>query len=198
MVLKNVRAKVDAGWTQTKKILGMMSVWGLIFSLVTVAKVGVAFDYDDTLVFSTPAFSRAFANSAQPFTPQFWSILNKSYDIEKPKILSLTLAWAFRIFGFRVTIISARPATDGEALRKEWRRLAPRGNFIFAGDRSNKHLYLENGNYILFFGDSDSDIIQARKANVFPIRIRRSAKSFYKQDYNPGSLGEWVIPFSEY
>ncbi len=198
MVLKNVRAKVESYWTTTKKIGAMLSVWGLIFSLVTITKLGVAFDYDDTLVFSSPAFAKGFAAAPQPYSPQFWSVVNKSYDLEQPKVVGTSLAWLFRIFGFKVAIIAARPAEDGEFLKKEWRRLAPRGSFIFAGDKSNKHIHLAAGNYLFFFGDSDSDITEARKANVVPIRLKRSQRSSYKEDYRPGTMDEIVIPFSEY
>lgn len=198
MVLKNVRAKVESYWTTTKKLAAMMSVWGLIFSLVTITKLGVAFDYDDTLVFSSPAFSKAFAAAAQPYSPEFWSVVNKSYDLEQPKLVGVGLAWLFRIFGFKVAIIASRPAEDGEFLKKEWRRLAPRSSFIFAGDKSNKHVHLQAGNYLFFFGDSDSDITEARKANVVPIRLKRSQKSSYKEDYHPGTMDEIVIPLSEY
>ena len=198
MVLKNVRAKVDTAWTNTKKVLAVMSAWGLIFSLVTICKLGVAFDYDDTLVFSTPAFAKAFASVSQPFTPEFWAAVNHAYDIEQPKVVASSLAWMFRAFGFRVSVICSRPAVEGDALKKEWRRLVAQRDFIFAGDRSQKHLYLSNGNTMLYFGDSDSDILEARKAKVFPVRIRRSPKSSYKEDYHPGTMEEWVIPFSEY
>jgi acid phosphatase (class B) len=196
-MLKEVRSKVEAGWTTTKKLLAALSVWGLIFSVVTISRFGVAFDYDDTLVFSTPAFSRAYANGGQPFSPQFWGIVNNSYELERPKIIGCGLAWIFRLFGFRISIVSARPPYEGEALAKEWRRLAPKG-FVFAGDRSKKHVYLQNGRYLLFFGDSDSDISQARHAGVMGVRIKRSVKSSYKEDYHPGTLGELVIPLSEY
>lgn len=196
-MLKAAKEKVEAGITFTKKTLVAMSVWGLIFSLVTVAKLGVAFDYDDTLVNSTPAFTRAFEKTTQPFTPQFWSIVNNSYELEKPKAVATALAWVFRIFGFKVAIITARPAVDHEALQKEWRRLAPR-SFFFAGDKENKHLHLQSGNYVLYFGDSDSDISEARKAKVFGIRVKRHPKSSYKDEYHPGTLGEPVIPLSEY
>ena len=198
MVLKNVRDKVEKGWTLTKKILATMSVWGLIFSLVTIGHLAVAFDYDDTLVQSAPAFQRAFANSTQAFSPEFWAVVNQSYELEKPKLISYSLAWLFRVFGFRVTVVTTRPAISADALKKEWRHLVTRGSFIFATDKESKHVYLQNGNYVLFFGDSDSDISEARRAHVFPIRIRRSPKSLYKDDYHPGTLGELVIPFSEY
>lgn len=196
-MLKAAKEKVEAGVAFTKKTLVAMSVWGLIFSLVTITKLGVAFDYDDTLVQSSASFNRAFANTTQPFTTQFWSIVNNSYELEKPKFIALSLAWAFRLFGFKVAIITDRPAIDGDALKKEWRRLAPR-SFYFAGSDENKHLHLQGGNYVLYFGDRDSDISQARKAKVYAVRVKRHPKSTYKEAYHPGTLGEPVIPLSEY
>jgi len=198
LVLKNVRDKVEKGWTWTKKILAAMSVWGLIFSLVTIGKLGVAFDYDDTLVFSAPAFAKASAQAAQRYSAGFWSVVNQSYDLERPKLLAYGLAWVFRVFGFRVSVLTSRPPVDAEALKKEWRHLVPRGRFIFAGE-GTKAGYLQDGNCVLFFGDGDSDIAEAKRAKVLAVRIRRGARSFFaREDYNPGSLGEYVLPLSEY
>lgn len=197
-MLKNVRDKAEKAWTTTKKITALAMVWGLIFSIVTIAHLGVAFDYDDTLVESAAAYSKAFAQSAQPYSTDFWAIVNQNYDLEKPKLFTFPLAWAFRMFGFKVSVITNRPAVQAEPLKKEWRHLLGRGNFIFTGEASSKHAVLSNGNYVLFFGDSDSDIHEARLAKVYPVRIRRSTKSLFKEDYHPGTLGELVIPFSEY
>jgi len=201
MVLKAVRAKTEAAWSTTKRLLALMSCWGLIFSLATITKLAVAFDYDDGLVFSSPAYVKAFASAQQPLGPQFWSVVNRSYDIEQPKFLTQGLAWAFRVFGFKVAIIVDRPSTDGEALRKEWRRLTPKTLFYFAGDRADQRTFLakNNLNFVLFLGDSDSSITEARKAGVYAIRIKRSPKSYRKfEDYHPGTLGELVLPLSQY
>ena len=151
MVLKNVRAKVDTAWTNTKKVLAVMSAWGLIFSLVTICKLGVAFDYDDTLVFSTPAFAKAFASVSQPFTPELWAAVNHAYDIEQPKVVASSLAWMFRAFGFRVSVICSRPAVEGDALKKEGRLVAQR--IHLAGDRPKSTLSLQWQYYV--FRDSD-------------------------------------------
>lgn len=193
---KAVKEKVGKTWTLAKKILGIMSIWGLIFSLVTIAKLKVAFDYDDTLVYSTPAFAKAFSSGAAPYSPQFWRTVNTSYDLERPKILPYLMAWTFRILGFKVTVLTSRPNYDGSALRKEWRMLAT--DFIFSGNSGNKHKYLRDGNYVLYFGDSDSDIIQGRKAGILTLRVKRNSKSLYKDDYHPGSLREFVLPFTEF
>jgi acid phosphatase class B len=197
-MLKNVRAKTEAAWTTTKKILALMSCWGLIFSLATIGKLGVIFEYDDGLVFSTPAYVKAFATAQQPFSPEFWSVVNRSYDIEKPKIIPYALAWAFRLFGFKVAIMADRPSTDGDALRKEWRRLTPKTMFFFVKDRGNRQAFLDRGNFILYFGSDDSGIMDARKAGIYPLRVKRSPKSFKKEDYRPGTLGELMIPLTQY
>jgi acid phosphatase class B len=195
-MFEKVQQKVHKGWSTTKKLLAWLSVWGLIFSLVTIGRLRVAFDYDDTLVFSTPAFNKAFKSGVQEFSPQFWTIVNQSYDLEEPKIMTNAMAWILRAFGFKITILTSRPPEGGEALKKEWRRLA--SAFVFVPDQYKKHLYLNQGRYVLYFGDSDADITEGRLAHVLTLRIRRSPRSSYKSEYSPKMLGEFVIPFSEY
>lgn len=196
MVLKTVRDKVEKTWTTTKKILALMSVWGLIFSLVTISRLGVAFVYDDTLVDSTAAFQKAAGGVQQVRGPQYWSVVNNAYDLENPKILPYGLALAARLFGFRVLILAERQASGGEALKKEWRRLAPRG-FSFVPDSADIHLHLQDGRYVLFVGTADRDLLEAKKAGVYAVRVKRGKKFVGGGEYSPGRLGEVVIPLSE-
>ena len=180
-------------------MVGFLMVWGLIFSRVTIAKLGVAFDYDDTLVFSTPAYEKAFAAAPQALkgspsgamSRQFWSVVNQAYDLEKPKIVPLSAAWLFRVLGFRVAILASRPDTDGEALRKEWRRLVPRPRFIFAGDGGRQEYHLEEQLRAVFRGLGRGHL-RARKAGVFPVRVKRSLVVL-QEDYHPGVHG-FVLP----
>jgi len=195
-VAKAARGQAERTWGFTKRLTVGAMVWGLVFSLVTIGELRVAFDYDDTLVFSTPAFERAFKSGRQPFSPAFWQVVNQGYDVERRKFLSNIMAWGFRMCGFKVTILTARPPHGGDALKKEWRYLAD--DFVFTAGSENKHRYLKKGNYVLFFGDSDSDIQQGRKAEVFSVRVRRSNESSYKEDYNPGTLRELVLPLTEF
>jgi acid phosphatase class B len=197
-MIKAVRQKTEAAWTLAKKTIVFLCCWGLIFSLATISRVGVVFDYDETLVHSTKTYARAFGESRQPYSSAFWSTVNRSYDIESPKVLPYTLAWVFRLCGFHVAILTSRPGIDSDGLKKEWRHLVPAGRFMFASDRAAKHRYLEGATYLLFFGDSDSDMEEARQAHVFPVRIRRSKDSFFKDDYHPGAFHELVIPLSQY
>jgi acid phosphatase class B len=195
-IVKAAQAKVGATVGFLKKVLGLMMAWGLVYSLVTIAGLRAAFDYDDTLVFSSPAFSKAFKSGAQAFSPAFWEIVNTNYDQESRKVFSNALAWVLRAFGFKVTILADRPSYGGQALRKEWREMA--SDFVFVGDKGSKASYLRRAGTVIFFGDSDSDISEGRKARVFSVRIRRSPKSSYKEDYAPGTLHEIVVPLSEY
>ncbi len=197
-MVKHVKDKAEKTWTFTKKVFVWSCLWGLIFSVVTISRLGVAFDYDDTLVNSAAAYSKAAASGAVRYSPEFWGVVNQSYDLEQPKLLTYSLAWAFRVLGFRISIVTGRPAVKADPLKKEWRHLLGRGGFFFGASGDAKQARLSNGNYILFFGDSDTDIEQARKAHVFALRVRRGLHSVYKEDYHPGTLGELVIPLSQY
>lgn len=197
MVLKDVRAKVEQTWTTTKKILALMSVWGLVFSLVTIARLGVAFAYDDTLVDSSAAYEKASGASAAARGPDYWKTINNAYDLESPKLLPYAAAGLARAFGFRILILAERQSTGGEALKKEWRHLAPRG-FTFVSDPEELHLHLQDGRYVLFLGSTDRELLEAKKAGVYAVRVKRPRKAVLGGEYNPGQLGEVVIPLSEF
>jgi acid phosphatase class B len=197
MVLKDVRAKVEQTWTTTKKLLALMSVWGLIFSLVTIARLGVAFAYDDTLVDSSAAFEKASGAATPAHGPDYWKTVNNAYDLESPKLLPYAAAGLARVFGFHILILAERQATGGEALKKEWRHLAPRG-FAFVSDPKELHLHLQDGRYVLFLGSTDRELLEAKKAGVYAVRVKRPRKAVLVGDYNPGQMGEVVIPLSEF
>ena len=162
--IKEVRAKVQKGWSTTKAVVAYMCVWGLIFSLVTIGGLRAAIDYDDTLVFSGPAYAKAFASGAVPYSPAFWSVVNRNYDLEKPKIVANVIAWTLRVFGFRITILTSRPPDDGEPLKKEWRHLASK--FVFAPGLGAKRAVLGQDTYVLYLADSDADIRDGKLAHV--------------------------------
>ncbi|MFI5362881.1 MAG: hypothetical protein ACHQ49_12995 [Elusimicrobiota bacterium] len=197
MVLKDVRAKVEQTWTTTKKLLALMSVWGLVFSLVTIARLGVAFAYDDTLVDSASAFAKAPPSAALPRGSDDWKIINNAYELENPKLLPYAVAGLARVFGFRILILAERQAVGGEPLKKEWRRLAPRG-FTFVPNPEDLHLHLQDGRYVLFLGSTDQELLEAKKAGVFAVRVKRGKQAVLTSPYTPGRLGEVVLPLSEF
>ena len=197
MVLKSVRSKVEKSWTTTKKILAIMSVWGLFFSLITIGRLSVAFDYDDTLVNSAKAYEKAAGSVVQRDSPSYWGALNNAYDLESIKYVPFAIACALRGLGFRIVIMAERQGVDGDALKKEWRKLAPR-SFLFTPDPSAKHLHMQEGHFVAFFGDSDQDMLEARKVNVLGVRIKRGKRPVKNDQYAPGKMGEAVIPLSQF
>lgn len=200
MVFKETRAKVEKGWTVTKKLLAMMSVWGLFFSLITIGRLAVAFDYDDTLVNSSKAYEKAAKSVTQVDSPTFWGALNNAYDLESVKPVPFVIACIARGLGFRVVIMAERQAVDGEALKKEWRKLAPR-SFIYTPDGTAKHLHMQEssfGHFVAFFGDSDQDMLEAKKANILAMRVRRGKHPVKTDPYSPGKMGDTVIPLSQF
>ena len=197
MVFKDVRAKVEKGWTTTKKTLAMMSVWGLFFSLITIGRLSVAFDYDDTLVDASKAYEKASQSVMQRDSPTYWGALNNAYDLESIKYVPFALACAMRVLGFRVVIMAERQGVSGDALKKEWRKLSPRG-FIFTPDPTAKHLHMQEGHFVAFFGDSDQDMLEAKKVNVLAVRVRRGKRPAKNDQYSPGKMGEAVIPLSQF
>ena len=197
MVFKDARAKVEKGWTTTKKLLAMMSVWGLFFSLITIGHLSVAFDYDDTLVDASKAYEKASGAAVTREGPAFWAALNNAYDVESVKIVPFALACALRGLGFRIMIMAERQGTDGDALKKEWRKLSPR-SFIFTPDPTAKHLHMQEGHFVAFFGDSDQDMLEAKKVNVLAVRIKRGKRAVKHDAYSPGKMGETVIPLSQF
>lgn len=197
MVFKDTRAQVEKAWTSTKKTMATMSVWGLIFSLVTIGRLSVGFDYDGTLVDSTQAFEKAARLSQTPGGPGYWSIVNNSYELESPKLVAYGAALLLRALGFRIVIMAERQPTDGDALRKEWRRLAPRG-FLFTPDPASKHRQMQEGRFVAFFGDADMDMLEAKKAGVLPLRVQNLPRPGESVPYSPGKMGDYVIPLSRF
>ena len=197
MVFKEARAKVEKGWTTTKKLLAMMSVWGLFFSLITIGRLSVAFDYDDTLVNSVKAYEKASGAAATREGAAFWTTLNNAYDVETIKYVPFAIACVLRGLGFRIMIMAERQGADGDALKKEWRKLSPR-SFIFTPDPTAKHLHMQEGHFVAFFGDSDQDMLEAKKVNVLGVRIKRGKRSAKNDQYSPGKMGETVIPLSQF
>lgn len=196
---KKVKEKAESYWSRTKKMIFLLSVWGVVFSLATIAKLGVGFGYDSTLVCSTLAYQKALDQGVAPYSYDFWSTVNKSYDLERPKIVPTAIAWIFRAFGFRISIITSRPSVDSEGLKKDWRHLVNPNRFVFAENKDTAIQYLEDGNFILFFGGSDTEIEDAKKAHVYALRILQSPECLYKpEDYHPGQFGELKVPLSQY
>jgi len=159
--------------------------------------INVGFDVDDTLLFSSPAFKKAYESEEFEYSDEWWAIVNKSDEgnsiVKKvaEKILNEHKAKGDQIFA-----ITARDGTGGDVLRGFLNRTfgIKKENIFCTHKKAEK---IRELNIKIFYGDSDSDITAAQEAGAKGIRILRSPKSSYKGKYHPGEFGEEIIPNSE-
>lgn len=173
-------------------LVSIVCIYLVAFTSVNIADLKVGFDYDDTLIFSTPAFRAGATSGQEPYSEEYWRVVNNSFNLEKVKMVPLTTALIYKALGFDVVIITARAGYGGEELQRHWKWLAK--EFYFERDKSE---ILKRDKFVAFFGDSDSDITEALGAGVRPIRVKRSKESDYQEKYHPGQYKELILPFSD-
>jgi len=164
----------------------------------------VGFDIDDTLLFSTPAFTQA-AKLHKFGIDEFWAAVN-SLDPE----LSIIKKKTFEIVkqhisaGDEIFVITARPPKNIEPSVKFIARSfnIPESNIYF--EPKTKIDKIKELKLNIFYGDSDTDISDAQSAGCKAVRILRSPKSSYRDEktgelknYKPGLFNEEIIKDSE-
>lgn len=174
-------------------------LWLVVFLTNRILDCKIGFDYDDTIAFSTPSFREAdrrwgpeSISSRDSEYVQYWIEVNRDPRRDKVKPMTMAIVQAARLFGCDAVIITARPEIDTAVFADYWD-----GTFEEIHFTEDKQRILKNGKYLVFFGDSDSDMEEARKAGILGIRIRRNPSSSYKAKYNPGLYDELIVPFSE-
>jgi hypothetical protein len=184
-------------WFLRLKIFTFLAAtWAVLFSVFTLLDLHVGFEYDDGLVFSTPAFLSARGGKLEPGSQDYWNTVNHAYKLERRKPAAWLTAWFFKVIGFKVDILCQRGPAGAESLVQKWKPLAD--NFFFAADENQKYEFLEHKPVILYFAASDADIIQARKAGIAAVRIRKSSKSVLPSEFTPRKFKEPVLPLSEF
>lgn len=179
--------------------IGLLVCWGSIFALNTSLNSKIGFDFDDTVGFSSPSFAAGVEKygddaikKGHPDHDKFWTEVNGHPERDIPKPMTLAIVYAARALGCDVVVITARHAFGRKPFVDYWQPTF--SEIYFAKDKAR---FLTRDRYLAFFGDSDSDIEEAQKAGVLGIRILRSPDSSNDYGYDPGSLGEWVIPATE-
>ncbi|MBI4351717.1 MAG: hypothetical protein HY550_09775 [Elusimicrobia bacterium] len=184
-------------WFGRLKAFSMLAgAWGFLFSVNSLIGFQAGFEYDDGLVYSTPAFQAAEKDKAPPGGPDYWNSVNRSFSYERLKPVPWLAAWTLKALGVKVAVFCDRGAEGGDSLEASWRKLAD--YFYFLGTEDEKYKVLEKRRFILYAAPSDSGIIQARKAGVTPLRIKKSGSSANPLESNPGRFKELTLPFSQF
>lgn len=154
----------------------------------------VGFDFDDTLAYSSPAFDRGFDQAQEPFSPEFWKVVNASDEnvsCLKPTVVNILEQ--HQDAGHQIYVITARQGHGGDA----WKQYVsetfsiPKENAYF--EPNGKTQRIRELGIDIYYGDSNSDITAAQQAGIKPIRIQRSSESNYQAKYNPGKYDEEIV-----
>jgi acid phosphatase class B len=182
-------------WFARFRAFAMLAgAWGFLFSVNSLIGFQAAFEYDDGIVYSTPAFQAAVKDKTEPGSPDYWNAVNRSYSYERLKPVPWAAAWALRVLGVRIAFVLDRGPEGADSLEASWRRLAD--SFYFTRGEDEKYKVLEKRRFVLYAAPSDSGVIQARKAGVTPLRIKKSPGSVNPLESNPGKFGERSLPLS--
>lgn len=180
--------------------------------------VVVGFDVDDTLIFSAPAF-----NALQPkYSPEvirpkdyskltaaeraqyhaFWNEINERLDDSSiPKKIGKALLDLHVARKDEIYIISRRQATeppsDAATSRLERFFQIKLAHPVVQTNLGDKTRFICERRIAYYYGDADSDITAAVAAGATPIRVKRAANSYAKDQPHNGELDEIVIKGSE-
>ena len=191
-----IAAFLSTWYGRFKAFCLLAGAWGFLFSVNSLIGFQAGFEYDDGLVYSTPAFQAAEKDKAAPNTPDYWNSVNRSFSYERLKLSPWLTAWSLKALGVKIAFFCDRGSEGGDSLEASWRKLAD--YFYFTKTEDEKYRILEKRRFILYAAPSDSGIIQARKAGVTPLRIRKSKKSVNPLESTPGKFGERTLPLSEF
>jgi len=192
--------------------LTLIGLWGIFFAFSSLRGCRMGIEYDDGLVYSTPAFKIAAEAAAQKeikddpavsgrtlivpgSTAEFYSVLNNSFGLERTKIVPWLAAWTLKLAGWRVSVFCDRESSGGSALKKNWRRLAD--DFFFTPSETEKYEILSGEKFNFYAGASDSGLAQAVKAGVKPVRVLKSPMSTNQMQYTPGKFNEKIMRLSQ-
>jgi len=169
--------------------------------------VVAGFDIDDTVLFSSPGFHYALTNhdgpdganryGEQPLESKvFWNDMNGQFDkFSLPKKSGKALVRMHADRGDTIIFITARDSSQvsivPQILMQTFGIAKP--DVIFTCNQSKAPSIVAN-HITIYYGDSDSDITAAQKANARPIRVLRPPLSNNPYSYDEvGKLGEEVL-----
>jgi acid phosphatase (class B) len=183
--------------------------------------ITVAFDVDDTVLFSSPGFQWGtntygpdIVSAGVPVREQdlpnedakrkyreFWTKMNNELDqYSVKKWIAEELITLHKSRGDKICFVTKRVYTGSEKLTdvlKSTFQLRETPIVIFTS-RESKTPALRKLGAVLSYGDSDGDIREAIQAGARPIRILRARTSVNHDPTNNGAFGEETLANSEF
>lgn len=172
--------------------------------------MNVAFDVDDTVLFSSPAYyygQQKYSPGRNDYLsdPEFHKELNNGLDrFSIPKEIARKLIDFHKGRGDNIFFITGRDPTATETLTELLAKIFDLENpnpVIFCGanpGENPKIAPLRENDIRIYYGDSDGDILAAQAVRIRGIRIIRADNSTHKPLPEIGKLGEEVLVDSHY
>jgi len=105
-------------WMGRLKAFSMLAgAWGVLFSVNSLIGFQAGFEYDDGLVYSTPAFQAAAKDKAPADSPDYWNSVNRSFSYERLKPVPWITAWTLRALGLEYLFSATAAAREPTAWR---------------------------------------------------------------------------------
>ncbi len=175
-----------------KQIILFIIISSISFSQT--GKLNVGFDIDDTTLYSERAFVVAPKTETGRTDYSWINTHDKEYSLLIDPVI--TLINYFRANGHEVFFITARPGPNGDSVAVFLSKnlnfdVKVDSNLFFSPKEyvngfkyTTKHCVMEKLGIDIYYGDSDTDIIAAIKADVHPVRIVRSNASIKEYSGN--------------
>jgi len=179
-----------------KRVVLFLLISSISFSQTGKLKVG--FDIDDTTIYSERAFVVAPKTESGRIDYSWVNTNDKKYSLFIEPVI--TLINYFRAHGHEVFFITARPGVNGDSVGAFLSKnlnfdVKVDSNLFFSPKEyvdgfkyTTKHRVMEKLDIDIFYGDSDTDIIAAIKADVHAVRIVRSNASI--KEYGGNYFGD--------
>jgi acid phosphatase (class B) len=193
-----------------KDSIQWVTVEDIAQSLEKEPQMNIAFDIDDTLLFSSPGYyygqhKYSPGSEAYLIMEEFWNEMNNGLDrFSLPKECGRKLIELHKKRGDSIYFITARNGTKTERVTEilaETFGLKNPNKVIFTGSKlieNPKIRPIREYKIRIYYGDSDVDIKAAQAAGIRAIRIIRAGNSTNKPLPKAGRLGEEVLMNSEY
>ncbi len=179
-----------------KQIIAILFISSISFSQTGKMKVG--FDIDDTTLYSERAFVVAPKTETGRTDYSWINTHDKEFSLLIDPVI--TLIKYFRSTGHEVFFITARPGPNGDSVAVFLSKslnfdVKVDSNLFFSPKEyingfkyTTKHRKMNELDLDIYYGDSDTDIIAAIKADVHPVRIVRSNDSI--KEYGGNYFGD--------
>lgn len=185
--LKNFIAK----WLIRIKIFTFLfALWAVVFSVSTILKLKVAFEYDDAFAYTGDSFR--MAKKKYPDLPAIKNATEFCLK-DRAKIVPYLAMEFLKFIGFKIHLLADRP-TNSKCIFSRWKDSFE--DIFLLADPIEKYSIIEKNKYFLYFSASDDGIIQAKKAGSKAIRVSRNKNSMAEYEYNPGKYMEKKLPLS--